>query len=273
MRVAAVQLSSQADIADNLATAEKLLVAARDAGACYALLPENFAFMGSEEEKQTRGEEIGHMATEFLKRMAKTLGIVITGGGLPLPAGGGKFFNAALSFGPNGSLVHRYDKIHLFDATPGDGVSYRESATTVAGSTEISLLHWDKLCIGVAICYDLRFPQLFQSYALAGANLIVVPAAFTHITGSAHWHVLLRSRAIENTCYVLAAAQCGTHPGGRQTFGKSLWVDPWGEVLATLHDEPGILVGEIDLERLAEIRRRLPCLSHIQKVAVTPNNT
>jgi len=260
MRVAVIQLNSQSDWVANFVAAETQIKAAAAAGAEYALLPENFAFFGSEEGKRTHGSEISAAATAFLAHTAKQYVITITGGGLPMAAPSGKFYNTALTFAPDGNLIHRYDKRHLFDATPGDSVSYRESATTESGQGELSLVALAPFSFGMTICYDVRFAALYRQYAQLGANVLCVPAAFTELTGRAHWHTLLRARAIENTCYVLAAAQVGTH-GKRQTYGHSMIIDPWGEVIAELTGGAlGFCVADLAIERVSDVRRRLPLM-------------
>lgn len=239
-----------------------LLAEAARQGAAYALLPENFTFFGSEQEKQAKGEAIAGQALQFLSETAAKLKMTITGGGLPLSAGNGKFYNAAVTYGPDGSEVHRYDKLHLFDVAPGDNVTYQESRGTHAGTADLSLIALPPFAFGMTICYDVRFPALYRKYARMGANVLCVPAAFTRLTGEAHWHTLLRARAIENTCYVLAAAQTGQHYGGRETFGHSVVYDPWGEIVAELPERPGVVVADLKIERLNEVRGRMPSLSH-----------
>lgn len=262
MRISLIQMNSQSDTGHNLQEAAILLTEAARQGATYALLPENFAFFGGEKEKQTKGEEIATQAKTFLAETARRLNLTITGGGFPLPAAEGKFYNAAVTCGSDGSEIHRYDKLHLFDVAPGDNVTYQESRGTHSGAGELSLLELPPFAFGITICYDVRFAALYRKYARMGANVLCVPAAFTRLTGEAHWHTLLRARAIENTCYVLAAAQVGEHYGGRQTFGHSIVYDPWGEVVAELPDRPGVVVADLKIERINEVRGRMPSLTH-----------
>ncbi len=262
MRAAVIQLNSQNDTGHNLEAAEQLVKAAHAQGAEYALLPENFAFFGSEQEKSAKAAEIETAARAFLKSTSAKHKITITGGGMPIANAGGKVFNSAVTYGPDGAELHRYDKLHLFDVTPGDNVSYQESRSTAPGGGSLSLFACGTMQVGMSVCYDIRFPALYRHHAKTGAQVLCVPAAFTRLTGEAHWHVLLRSRAIENTCYVLAAAQTGTHFGGRETFGHSMIGDPWGEVLGELNDRPGVLVHELKSERIEEVRRRMPSLQH-----------
>lgn len=262
MRISLIQMNSQSDTGHNLHEASILLTEATRQGATYALLPENFAFFGSEQEKQAKGVEIAAQTTRFLSETAKRLNITITGGGLPLPAEGGKFYNVSLTYGADGTEIHRYDKLHLFDVAPGDSVTYQESRGTHSGAGELSLLALPPFLFGMTICYDVRFPALYRKYARMGANVLCVPAAFTRLTGQSHWHALLRARAIENTCYVLAAAQTGEHYGGRQTFGHSIVYDPWGEIVAELPERPGVVVADLKIERVNEVRGRMPSLTH-----------
>lgn len=262
MRAAVIQMNSQNDTGANLEAAGLLLANAARQGATYALLPENFAFLGSEQEKLSKGKEISQRALDFLRQAAAQHNLTITGGGMPMPAASGKFYNAALTVNPQGEILHRYDKLHLFDAMPGDNVSYQESRSTEAGEPHLATFETAGLALGMSICYDVRFPALYRAYARKGAQALCVPAAFTRLTGAAHWHVLLRSRAIENTCYVLAAAQGGEHFGGRQTYGHSMIIDPWGEIVAELNERPGVAVADLDPKRLEEVRQRLPSLRH-----------
>lgn len=262
MRVAVIQMNSQNDTGHNFESAELLLSNAAKQGATYALLPENFAFFGGEQEKIHKADEIYAATAGFLSRTAKKLGITISGGGFPVPAETGKVFNAAVTFSPEGNEIHRYDKLHLFDVSPGDNVSYQESRSTKSGGKALSLIELQPFRFGMTVCYDIRFPALYRKYALMGANVLCVPSAFTKLTGAAHWHALLRARAIENTCYVLAAAQSGQHFGGRETFGHSVIIDPWGEIVAELPERPGFVTAEIDIARVNEVRSRMPSLTH-----------
>lgn len=172
-----------------------------------------------------------------------------------------KTFNRSILFSPDGKIVARYDKIHLFDVEVGDGQTYKESAKILAGDKSvIAETPWAK--IGMTICYDVRFPHLYRALAKAGAEILMVPAAFTQVTGEAHWHTLLRARAIENSCFVIAPAQTGTHPGNRKTYGHSLFVDPWGTIIADGGTEEGVVVCEIDLGQVKKVRAKLPSLEH-----------
>jgi deaminated glutathione amidase len=272
LTVAAVQMSSQENVAHNLATASRLVAEAAARGAKLVLLPENFAFMGPEEEKRALAETIvigapepgappGHIV-QALGDAARHAGVHVIAGGMPERSDDpDRPYNTCLVVGPDGQPVARYRKIHLFDVEVGDGQRYCESASTMGGTESVSFQQagfW----IGLSVCYDLRFPELYRSLVDAGAELIVVPAAFTLATGKDHWHVLLRARAIESQAYVLAAGQWGTHPKGRRTYGKSLLVDPWGEVVAQASEGEGIVIGNVDRAYLEQVRANLPSLKH-----------
>jgi predicted amidohydrolase len=261
MRVAAVQTVSGSDVQANLAAVEPLIVAAREQGAMLVLLPEYFGIFGARAtDKVDAREPDGHgIQQDFLCRVAREQRVWLIGGTLPIatddPA---RVRSASLVFDPQGRRVARYDKIHLFAFSQGDE-RYDEAKTIECGQAPAS---FDSPFgrVGLSVCYDLRFPELYRSYR--DLALIVVPSAFTAVTGAAHWHVLLKARAIENQCYVLAAAQGGMHPNGRRTYGHSLLIDPWGTVVAELAEGAGVIVGDIDPSRLAQVRRDLPALSH-----------
>jgi deaminated glutathione amidase len=260
-RVAAVQMVSGADVAANLAQAEPLIAQAAAEGAKLVLLPENFGLMGvhAKDKIAVREPDGEGMQQAFLSTNARRHRITLIGGSVPIACEDPtRIKQALLVYGPDGARVARYDKIHLFRFTQGDE-NYDEAKTISAGSTAQSVV---VACgrVGLSICYDVRFPELYRSFA--DLALIVVPAAFTVPTGAAHWETLLRARAIENQCYVLAAAQGGTHPGSRRTWGHSMLVDPWGEVVAQLAEGPGIVAGDIDPARIADVRERLPALTH-----------
>ncbi len=202
--------------------------------------------------------------------LAKQLGIVVHVGSTAIARDDGKLANRALVYGPDGSRIAAYDKIHMFDVDLDNGESWRESSAYEPG-TATSVVDTGDARIGLAICYDLRFPQLFRAQALAGANMLTVPAAFTRQTGEAHWHILLRARAIENGAWVVAAAQGGRHEDGRETYGHSLIVDPWGRIVAEVAgDEPGMAIAEIDVEASAAARRKVPNLKNAREFKVAP---
>ena len=259
--VAAVQMISSPSVADNLATARRLVAQAAAAGAQLVVLPEYWAIMGQQEtDKLAHAEQPGSgPIQDGMAQMARQHGIWLIGGTLPLISGEeGKVLNTTLVYDPQGEPAGRYDKIHLFGFTRGTE-SYNESRTIVPGA-HVRAIETPFGRVGLSICYDLRFPELYR--AMGDCALIVVPAAFTHTTGSAHWEVLLRARAIENQCYVLASAQGGLHPNGRRTWGHSMLIDPWGEVKVVLPEGEGVVSGEIDLEFLAGVRESLPALAH-----------
>jgi len=260
-RIAAVQMISGPAVGPNLDTARQLIAEAAASGASLVALPEYFPLIGANDAERLAARESGARGPiqSFLSDIARELGIWLVGGSLPLTANDpAKLRNSCLVYDPSGTRVARYDKIHLFGFTRG-AESYNESLTIEAGTQAVA---FDTPLgrIGLAICYDLRFPELFR--ALGTVDLLVVPAAFTETTGRAHWELLLRARAVENQCYLLAAAQGGEHPSGRLTHGNSMIVDPWGEVLARLDKGPGVVSAEIDPARLTEVRTSLPALQH-----------
>jgi predicted amidohydrolase len=260
-RVAAVQMISGADVAENLAQAEPLIADAAGQGAELVLLPENFGFMGlhAKDKIAIRERDGDGIQQAFLSTTARRHRIVLIGGSVPIACDDpSRIKQALLVYSPDGARLARYDKIHLFRFTQGDE-NYDETKTISAGGIAQSF-EAPGGRVGLSICYDVRFPELYRMFS--DLALIVVPAAFTVPTGAAHWETLLRARAIENQCYVLAAAQGGTHPGGRHTWGHSMLVDPWGEIVAQHDDGLGLVIGDIDPERIADVRSRLPALSH-----------
>lgn len=264
MIVAAIQLSSGADVKANFEAVDASLAAAAAAGARLALLPENFSFMSADDAaKRAVAEPLeSSRIIALLASMAERHGLYLIGGSVTLTSDErpGLLRNASPAFAPDGSFTAIYDKMHLFDVDL-ESESYRESAVVAPGHAPVSAECGD-WSVGLSICYDLRFPELFRYYARIGCQLLAVPAAFTVPTGQAHWKTLLTARAVENQCYVIAAAQCGEHPGGRRTYGHSMIIDPWGRVLAEGGEEPGIITAEIDLAGIKEVRRRLPALEH-----------
>jgi nitrilase len=263
-KAAVIQMTSATDVQRNLATASALLKQAAESGAMLAVLPENFALMGKHEtDKYAIAETYGSGAIQsWLSTISRELGMWIVAGTMPIKVPGEtRVAAAALIFNSHGECIARYDKMHLFDVDVNDAQgSYRESATMVYGATPLCIdTPIGKL--GMAICYDMRFPELFRALSLQGAQVFAIPAAFTVPTGRAHWQVLLRARAIENLSYVLAAAQCGTHENGRETYGHSMLIDPWGEVLGCREDGPGVVIAEIDLQHESAVRQRFPALT------------
>ncbi|RJG11493.1 carbon-nitrogen hydrolase family protein [Massilia cavernae] len=260
-KVAAVQMVSTPNVPENIATARRLVAEAAATGAELVTLPEYWPIMGmSDADKVAHAEQPGSgPIQDFMAAAAREHGIWLIGGTLPLVSrDAGKVMNTVLVYGPDGKPVVRYDKIHLFGFTKGSE-SYDESRTIVPGES-VGSFEAPFGRVGLSVCYDLRFPELYR--AMGECVLIVVPAAFTHTTGLAHWEVLLRARAIENQCYVLASAQGGTHANGRRTFGHSMLIDPWGEVKAVLKEGEGVVSGEIDPAYLASVRESLPALKH-----------
>ncbi len=260
-RVAAIQMVSTPDPAENRRTAERLVLDAATAGAKLVLLPEYWAILGHREtDKIDHAETPGDGPLQaFMAGLAERAGIWLLGGTVPLRSREpGKVLNSLLAYAPDGSQAARYDKIHLFGFNRGTE-SFDESRTILPGS-EIGLLETPFARIGLSICYDLRFPELYR--AMGHCDLIVVPAAFTYTTGRAHWEILLRARAIENQCFVLAAAQGGLHPNGRQTWGHSMLVDPWGEIRTQLAEGEGVVCGEVDRDWMDSVRSSLPALKH-----------
>ncbi len=278
MMVAALQMVSSGVVADNLAQASALLEQAAAQGAELAVLPEYFCLVGvRDSDKLAIQEPLGAgPIQDFIASQARKLGLWIVAGTLPLTpstmpttaatAGGvPRVFNTSLAFDPQGVCVARYDKMHLFRYDSGRE-AYDESRVLKAGASPslFALASRDGHTwqVGMSVCYDLRFPELYRSYAARGADLLLVPSAFTHTTGQAHWEVLLRARAIENLSFVAAAAQGGTHPSGRRTWGQTMLVDPWGTVLAQQANEPGVVIAELDAAQLAQCRSQLPALQH-----------
>ena len=262
---AAIQMTSGPDVAANLEQARPLLEEAAKRGAGLAVLPENFAFMGLRDaDKREVAESDGSgPIQDFLAATARRLRMWIVGGTIPLRAGDdGRVAAASVVFDAAGGRAARYDKIHLFDVDiPGRVERYRESAHVAPGS-QVVVVDTPVGRLGLSVCYDIRFPELFRQLSAAGAQILTVPSAFTAPTGRAHWETLICARAIENLCYVVAPAQSGFHPNGRETYGDSLLVDYWGRVLQRLPRGRGCIVAEIDAARQAEVRQNFPALDH-----------
>lgn len=258
----AVQLTSGADKAANLETATRLIRRAASRGATFIGVPENFAWMGPEPERSANAEPLDGPTLRALSALAKELGVTLLAGSvLETGAPAGRLFNTSVLFGPDGATLGVYRKIHLFDVEVGDGQTYRESAA-VAPGTEVVVARAPLGPVGLSVCYDLRFPELYRRHAELGAVLLTVPAAFTLATGKDHWEVLLRARAIENQAYVIAPAQQGRHPKDRLTWGHAMIVDPWGLVVARASEGEGLAMAELDDALLAKVRRNLPALQH-----------
>ena len=263
--VAAIQMVSGTDPRANLASAERLVAMAAAGGAKLVLLPEYFCILGNRDtDKVAIREEFGHgPIQDALANMARRHHIWLLGGTLPLVSAlEGKVRNTLLCFDPDGAVVTRYDKIHLFNFHHNEH-AFDEARTIEPGQVPSVLdadIEGTHLKVGLSVCYDLRFPELYR--ALGVCDLMVVPSAFTEVTGQAHWEVLLRARAIENQCYVLAAAQGGLHENKRRTFGHTLLIDPWGEIVSELDLGEGVVSGVIDFKLMEDVRGRLPALTH-----------
>jgi predicted amidohydrolase len=247
----------------NIETAVKLIEEAKAAGADYVQTPEMTNIMEVKRERLFAAihDEDADLALATFRDLARKHGLYVHIGSLAIKLAADRAANRAFVIDPQGEIVARYDKIHMFDVDLANGESYRESRNYRAGDTAVTAdLPWGRL--GVTVCYDLRFPALYRALAEAGATMLAIPSAFTQTTGEAHWHVLNRARAIENGCFVLAAAQGGKHENGRETFGHSLIVDPWGKVLAEGGAEPGVVMAEIDPAQVTAARARIPSLQH-----------
>jgi len=265
LQIASIQMVSTPDVAENLETASDLIRAAATKGAQLAVLPEYFCLMGLKDTDKIRAKEaVGDgPIQEQLAAIAKDHGIYLVAGTIPLEANDpNKVLNTTLVFNPEGQQISRYDKIHLFGFQTSTE-RYQESETIEAGETPGMLnisIDGQEWTFGLSICYDLRFPELYR--ALGQVDCHIIPAAFTYTTGKDHWEILLRARAIENQCYVLASAQGGTHQNHRRTWGNSMLIDPWGTILANLPEGEGFISGVLSKDKLNEVRSKLPALAH-----------
>lgn len=276
---AALQMCSTNELRDNLATCKRLAAKAAQRGASLLVLPENFAFMGRREHDKLEVAETldprapGPILTTLME-IATTHGLWVIGGGMPerLPGGtddepapagpAAKTYNTSVTIDPGGAIASLYRKIHLFDVDIPERAVLRESDSTAAGAEPV-VCDTPLVRIGMSICYDLRFPELYRDLVVRqGAALVVVPAAFTAHTGAAHWHVLLRARAVENQCYVLAAAQSGRHNEKRVSYGHSMLIDPWGTIVDERPEGEGLVLGAIDPDEIERTRHQMPCLQH-----------
>jgi deaminated glutathione amidase len=261
LRVAAIQMVSAATVAPNLKMAGELIARAAGDGAQFIALPEYFCILGRKDTDKVEVREADGAGPiqDFLAASAQRHQVWLLGGTVPLVCEKRhKVFNTSLLFGPDGSRRARYDKIHLFGLDRG-GERFNESATIEAGRTPV-VADIDGFRLGLTVCYDLRFPELYRS--LAPLDLILAPSAFTYTTGQVHWETLLRGRAIENQCYLLAPAQGGLHENGRRTWGHTMLIDPWGETLSVLPEGEGVVAGTITHDRIVEVRKMLPALTH-----------
>ncbi len=264
MLAAVIQLSSQDDVSRNLACATRLIGEAARAGAQVIALPENFAYVGDEEGKRSIAERIDGKGPilSALATAAREHSVHVIAGGMPETSEDReKPYNTSVLLDPHGAPVAAYRKVHLFDVDLPDGTVLRESDSTTHGHEAVVARVRD-VPLGMTVCYDLRFPELFRALERRGARIVTVPSAFTLTTGKDHWHVLLAARAIENQLFVLAAAQTGRHPRGRQTYGKSLIVDPWGDTLAQCGEGEGVALARLDFAYQDRVRAALPCLAH-----------
>jgi len=272
-RVGLIQMRSGRTPAANLDAAAKLIREAKAGGADYVQTPEmtNLCERSRADMLAAITPEAQDPTLAALRELARSLAVWLHVGSLAIKLPGERAANRAFLIRPNGEIAARYDKIHMFDVDLPGGESYRESRSYSAGETAVLAdLPWGRL--GLSVCYDLRFPALYRALAEAGASFLAIPSAFTRQTGEAHWHVLMRARAIENGCFVFAAAQGGKHEDGRETFGHSLVVDPWGRVLAEGGTEPGVIYADIDPAQVAAVRGRIPSLEHGRRFElVAPN--
>ncbi|TAL58879.1 MAG: carbon-nitrogen hydrolase family protein [Legionella sp.] len=262
-KVALVQMVSSAQVGENLSQIEEFMIEAREQQAELVVLPENFAFMGMHEEDKFNVAEIEGKGPiqEKIAQLAKNMGLWVIAGTIPLKGQGTKVRASSLVYDNHGKQVARYDKIHLFDVRVSESEAHQESLTIERGN-QLVVVDTPIGKIGLTVCYDLRFPELYQQLLVKGAQLFTVPSAFTAVTGLAHWEILLRARAVENLSYVLAPNQGGHHENGRHTYGHSMVVEPWGKVLMQKESGSGILIAEIDLQRLQQLRKQFPCVEH-----------
>lgn len=276
-KIAAIQMVSSADVQENLASAQRLLCQAAEQGARLALLPEVFAVLEGGPMAPFAEEQGSGPIQEFLAQQAQTLQMTIVGGTIPLASRPGKSPRdpdylltdgrvrpASLVYSPSGELQARYDKIHLFDVKVADKQSAYSESRSYEPGTELVTVETPLGCLGLSVCYDLRFPELYRALFRKGAEIVTVPSAFTKVTGEAHWESLLRARAIENQCYVIAAGQGGRHNEKRETWGHSMIIDPWGTVLAQVEMGEGVAVAEIDHDLIRDIRQRMPIAEQVR---------
>lgn len=265
-KIACIQLCSGDDMAANIAHVQNWVAQASGMGAQLVALPENAFLMEDPKGERSRMMEAGHPALAACSQLAQQHGVWLLAGSVAIwDEARQKRFNRSYLYNPQGKVAAQYDKIHLFDVTLAGGESYRESDSMIAGD-RLVLADTDFGRLGLTICYDVRFPQLHRALAKQGAQILAVPAAFTQTTGEAHWHVLLRARAIETGCYVIAPAQHGVHPGGRRTYGHSLIIDPWGKIIAEAQDGEGIITAEVDTALVERVRTQIPSLQHDREV-------
>lgn len=262
-KAAVIQMNSGTDLDDNLEQAYQFIREAAREGASVVGLPENFAFLGGLSMRMKQADEIAECVPEFLSQTASEFSIYLMGGSYPVPASGNKVYNHSTLYSPQGNELISYNKIHLFDVDLGNEESYRESDYVESGEVEPTVYEDEQIgSWGLTVCYDLRFSELYRRLAGEGAHILSVPSAFTYTTGQDHWHPLLRARAIENTAYVFAPAQTGTHGSDRKTWGHAMIVNPWGDVIADAGEKPGVAYAKIDPQRLKKVRNNIPSLRH-----------
>ncbi|TPE52363.1 carbon-nitrogen hydrolase family protein [Maribrevibacterium harenarium] len=270
MRIAAVQMTSTADWRANLIKVKQQVRNAVDSGARLVVLPENALLFDGPALRQFAESNESQLVLQELAQLAADLAIYLVVGAYPMisredgsTVDQGRVRQSCLVFSPQGELVARYDKIHLFDVTVADQKgTYQESKIIEPGQIFVPIFAVDGIKVGLSICYDIRFPEFYRELAMAGAELILVPSAFTYKTGAAHWQVLLQARAIENQCYLLGIDQCGWHSETRQTYGHSMLVNPWGDVVAALGEDESVLIADLDLSMLQQTRQAMPVLQH-----------
>lgn len=262
-RAGLVQMVSSTKVADNLLQVEHYMTQAKDEQVELIVLPENFAFMGLKDtDKWQIAETYGDGPIQRkISQLAKKFDLWVVAGTMPIKGSGSKVRASCIVYDDEGLSVARYDKIHLFDVRVSEHESHQESSSVERGN-ELVVVDSPVGKIGLTVCYDLRFPELYQQLMIRGAQLFTVPSAFTAVTGQAHWEVLLRARAIENLCYVLAPNQSGYHENERQTYGHSMVVEPWGRVLVQKEISSGLVTADIDLQRLHQLRQHFPCIDH-----------
>jgi len=278
MKIALIQMRSGRTMSTNVDEACALIAQAAAQGATYVQTPEMTTLIERDRDRMAAEVTEGAVdaATVRFATLARSLGITLHIGSMAVPLADGRFANRAHLFNSDGALITTYDKIHMFDVDLAGGESWRESAIYAPGERCV-VADLSSVRLGLGVCYDLRFAKLFRAQAHAGANLLTTPAAFTRQTGEAHWHVLLRARAIETGSYVAAAAQGGTHEDGRETYGHSLVIDPWGRIVAEKHDdEPGVLMADLDVAKVADARAKIPALTHdrdftLETVSLSPS--
>lgn len=262
MKVAAIQLNSKSDKQENLGKVEKLVEKAAKNDARFISLPEYFNFLGEDSKKIEHAEDIpGGETTKLLSDLARKYNVYIHAGSIVETYTDEKSYNTSFIINPNGEVIDKYRKLHLFDVDVKGIPTYRESNTIQAGNKPV-IIDMEFGRLGLSICYDLRFPELFRYYALKGCNILLIPAAFTQYTGMLHWEALLRARAIENQCFVIAAAQFGSHAPGKVCYGNSMIIDPWGTVIARASEGEGVIIADLDLNLVQQARSSIPNLKH-----------